>query len=45
MRCLNPFGERIAARDPGGQTAEIQIRIAVMNRVSALGTANILGPG
>jgi hypothetical protein len=45
MRCLNPFGERIAARDPGGQTAEIQTSIAVMNRFSALGTANILRPG
>lgn len=30
MRCLKTFGERIAARDPDRQTAEIQIRIALM---------------
>lgn len=27
MRCLKAFGERIAARDPERQTAEIQFRI------------------
>ena len=27
MRCLKSFGERIAARDPDRQTAEIHIRI------------------
>jgi hypothetical protein len=42
MRCLRAFGERIAARDPDRQTAEIQIRIALMNRFSALGTAEIV---
>lgn len=42
MRCLKAFGERIAARDPESQTAEIQIRIALMNRFSALGTAEIV---
>ena len=42
MRCLKAFGERIAARDPHRQTAEIQIRIALMNRFSALGTAEIV---
>ena len=45
MRCLKAFGERIAARDPDRQTAEIQIRIALMNRFSALGTANIVRVG
>ena len=39
MRCLKAFGERISARDRDRQTAEIQIRIALMNRISALGTA------
>ena len=39
MRCLKAFGERIAARDPDRQTAEIQIRIALINRFNALGTA------
>ena len=33
------FGERIAARDPDRQTAEIHIRVALMNRFNALGTA------
>lgn len=42
MRCLKSFGERIAARDPDRQTAETHIRIALMNRFSALGTADIV---
>ena len=42
MRCLKAFGERIAARDPDRQTAEIQIRIALTNRFKALGTAEIV---
>ena len=41
MNCLKLFGERIMSRDPGRQTAEIQIRIAVMNHTSALGRAEI----
>ncbi len=36
------FGERIDARDPDRQTAEVQIRIARMNRFNALGTAEIV---
>jgi hypothetical protein len=42
MRCLKSFGERIMARDPDRQTAEIHIRIAIMNRFNALGTAEII---
>ena len=42
MRCLKAFGDRIAARDPDRQTAEIQIRVALLNRVPALGTAEIV---
>ena len=42
MRCPTSFGERIAARDPDRQTADIRIRIALMNRFSALGTAAIV---
>ena len=42
MRCLKAFGERISATDPDRQTAEIQIRVALMNRFSALGTAEIV---
>ncbi|MGY6634868.1 MAG: IS5/IS1182 family transposase, partial [Alkalilacustris sp.] len=45
MRCLKAFGERIAARDPDRQTAEIQIRITLINRFSALGTADIVRVG
>ena len=41
MNCLKLFGERIMSRDPDRQTAEIQIRIATMNRFSALGRAEI----
>ena len=42
MRCLKAFGERIAAREPDRQTAEIHIRIALMNRFNAFGTAEIV---
>jgi hypothetical protein len=42
MRCLKSFGDRIAARDPDRQTAEIHIRVALMNRFNALGTAKIV---
>jgi len=42
MRCLKSFGERIMARHPDRQTAEIHIRIALMNRFNALGTAEII---
>ncbi len=42
MRCLKAVGERIAARHPDSQTAEIQIRGALINRFNALGTAEIV---
>ena len=42
IRGLKSFGERIAARDPDRQTAEIHIRVALMNRFNALGTAEIV---
>jgi len=50
-RCLNSFGERIAAfrhchldqwLTPDSQTAEIHIRITLINRFNALGTAEIV---
>lgn len=41
MRCLKAFGEKIASRDPDRQTAEIHIRIALMNRFNVLGKAEI----
>ncbi len=37
MRCLKAFGERIAT-----PTAEIHIRIALINRFNALGTTEIV---
>ncbi len=42
MRCLKSFGERIMARDPDRQTADVHIRVALMNRFNALGTADIV---
>ena len=45
MRCLKAFGERIAARDPDRQIAEIHIRVALMNHFNALGTAEIVRVG
>lgn len=45
MNRLMPMGERIMSRDPGRQTAEIQIRIAIMNRCSAPGQAEIEAAG
>jgi hypothetical protein len=45
MRCLKAFGDRIASRHPDSQTAKIRIRLALMNRFSALGTAEIVRVG
>lgn len=42
MRGLKAFGERVASRDPGRQTAGIQIRIALINGFNAPGTAEIV---
>ena len=42
MRGINSFGERIAARDPDRQTAEIHILVALTNGLKALGTAEII---
>ena len=42
MRCLKAVRERIAARDPDRQTAEIHIRVALINSFNALGTAEIV---
>ncbi len=40
--CLKAFGDRIAARHPDRQTAEIQISVALINRFNALDTAEII---
>ena len=42
MLCLKSFGDRLRARDPDRQTAEIHVRVALMNRLSALGQAEIV---
>ncbi len=42
MRCLKAFGERITATHADSQTAETQIRIALIYRLTALGTAEII---
>ena len=39
---LKAFADRIAARDPDRQTAEIHIRVALINRFNALGTADVV---
>ena len=42
MRGLKAYCEGGSARDPNRQTAEIQTLAALMNRFSALGTAEII---
>jgi len=39
---LKAFGERISATDPDRQTAEIHIRVALIHRFNALGTAEVV---
>ena len=38
MRCLKLLGERIMARDFDRQVAELQVRAALLNRFTQLGT-------
>ena len=38
MRCLKLLGERLSARTPSRQTVELQIRAALLNHFTALGT-------
>jgi len=45
MRCPKAFANRISARDPDRQTAEIQIRAAPMTRFPAHRTAEIVRVG
>ena len=42
MHCVKLLGQRLSARQFDRQVAEFQIRIALMNRFSALGTAEIV---
>jgi len=41
-RCLKAFAERIASGDPDRQTAGLHARVALMNRSSALGQAEVV---
>jgi hypothetical protein len=45
MNCLKLFGARTMSRDLDRQTAEVHIRIALMNCFSALGAAAIVRLG
>jgi len=38
MRCLKLLGERVMSRDFDRQVAELQIRAAILNRFTSLGT-------
>jgi hypothetical protein len=42
MRLLKTLGERITARDPNHQTAEIHIPVILINRLNALGNADVV---
>lgn len=37
MHCMKLLGQRLMAREPDRQVAELQIRVAVMNGFTALG--------
>lgn len=37
MNCVKLLGQKLAARDFDRQTAELQTRIAILNRFTALG--------
>ena len=37
MNCLKRLGQKLAAQDFDRQTAGLQVRIAILNRVTALG--------
>jgi hypothetical protein len=38
MHCVKLLGQRLSARDFDRQVAEFQVRVAVLNRFTALGT-------
>ena len=42
MRGLKAYGERNLAGDPDHKTAEIHVRIALTNRLNALGIPEII---
>ena len=42
MRCSKLLGERVMARDFERQTVELQVRVAILNRYTQLGTPHTL---
>lgn len=42
MRCFKLLGERIMARDFDRQTVELQVRVAILNRYTQLGTPHTI---
>ncbi len=38
MRCVKLMGERVMARDFDRQVAKLQVRVAILNRFTQLGT-------
>lgn len=45
MHCVKLLGQRLSARDVDRQVAEFQIRVAVLNCFTALGTPVTGGAG
>jgi hypothetical protein len=41
MRCFKLLGERVMARDFDRQVTELQVRVAILNRFTHLGTPSI----
>jgi hypothetical protein len=45
MRCFKLLGERVMARDFDRQVAELQVRAAILNRFTQLGTPTMVRAG
>ena len=45
MNCVKLLGQRLTARDFDRQVAEVQIRVAVLNRFTALGIPTTVAIG
>ncbi|QEW23965.1 hypothetical protein LA6_006203 (plasmid) [Marinibacterium anthonyi] len=45
MNCVKLLGQRLMPRDFERQVAEVQIRVAVLNRVTALGIPMTVAAG
>ena len=45
MNCVKLLGQRLMSREFDRQVAEVQIRVAVLNRFTALGTPMTVAAG